>query len=143
MTVGRWTIGPLLAVACLSGCKELAPSRNAEAVPTVDAPRVPTGSTRAVTPPSICGIKEGALPSVASLQALGRATTEASFRLSEPITEFRVKLLNHFKLPHDEATLIKEQTWSTDDCRLTVWFTAIGDRWQPIEYLRWSAGDEF
>lgn len=96
-----------------------------------------------VSAPAVCGGGDAAVPTAPAIQALGRPASETRFTLSDPVSEFRVKLLNHFMLPRDAATRILEQTWSRGDCRLTIWSAASGGVWRPVERLNWSAGDEF
>ena len=147
-----------LVALLLSACGPEAPGATdppaPSPLPTVaesPASPIPAGSSasaaaapaRLVEPSGVCGGSDASLPASAAIAALGAPVKEARFTLAEPIPEFRVKLLNHFQLPRDAATAIRERTWSSGDCRLTIWFARRDGGWYPVDQLRWSADDEF
>jgi len=132
----RGVIGAL-GVLLLGGCDEPALSGRASATA---AP--PAGRASSAIAPSICGSGNAAL-STSAIKARGAPAQEARVALSEPLSEFRIKLLNHFRLPRDAAVIIRERTWVDRDCRLTVWSAQEGGMWRAVDALHWLRGDQF
>lgn len=92
----------------------------------------------------ICGASEAddSRPSEAEIRTLGAAASETRFRLTKGVSEFRIKLLNH-PLPQDGSVEVEERTWNDGDCRLTLWSVHRDTAPRMIEWLRWSARDQF
>lgn len=76
-------------------------------------------------------------------QLVGAPVSTDEFVLGEGVTEFRVGLLNLFSLEKDGQRIIREETWTDADCRLTLWSVQNGDIWSVRHGLIWPAEAEF
>ncbi len=76
---------------------------------------------------------------------LGEPTRTSSFRLGDKQDEFHIALQNHYPLkkPENAKVELREWTWQSHDCRLTVWLHKAGADWVALENLRYNAETEF
>ena len=73
----------------------------------------------------------------------GRPQSDTRFRLADGIDPSRRVLLNVLERPRDDEVLVRELTWTTGGCQLTVWFrTLSGGRWRSVQALRTAAAAE-
>lgn len=106
-------------------------------------PEAPLQANRAASIVRICAADDAdARPSDAEIQALGAPDSETRFPITDDVSEFRVRLLNH-SLARDGSAEVREATWNEGDCRLTLWSVRQGANWRIIEWLRWTEGDQF
>jgi len=133
----------------LAGCDGQSARRQSAAAVTsiATSERLDRAGTSRKTSPgkvaAICDEGDGSVPTLVAIDALGSPSEQSRFSLSKPLSEFRIKLLNHFHLPRDAAETIWERTWASTDCRLTIWSVRAGQTWRPVDQLRWSRGDQF
>lgn len=79
------------------------------------------------------------------LQKYGKPEKNYSFKMKEPMHEFRVELLNFYPQdkPENRDVEIQELWWRDGDYNVTVWFHQIQGQWQVLDARRWHKDIEF
>lgn len=135
----------LAMIAALCECdRQGRPSQQTVSPALAEARGQPaTAGSPASAGSAICEDGEGTLPAQSAIDVLGAPAEQVRFALSQPIPEFRIKLLNHLRLPRDADVMIWERTWAHGDCRLTIWSARQNETWRPVDSLHWSKDDQF
>jgi hypothetical protein len=79
------------------------------------------------------------------LQKYGKPEKNYSFKMKEPMHEFRVELLNFYPQdqPENRDVEIRELWWKDGDYNITVWFHQIQGQWQVLDTRRWHKDIDF
>ena len=80
-----------------------------------------------------------------ALHQYGKPEKDYSFRMKEPLHEFRVELLNFYPQdqPENREVEIRELWWKDGDYHITVWFHQIQGQWKVLDTRRWHQDIDF
>lgn len=82
-----------------------------------------------------------------TMAKFGKPVSRDEFDLSQPLSEFRIEILNYIpeKDRYSSSIKFRELTWNyvETDNMITLWYQNKGDKWVCIDYAVWNKNAAF